>query len=1196
MSIEKLTLKKSLQKNVLTMMPVEEEKDVFINRLEKMIKDLKANSNESEEFQKNIVSDFLKMILPNNLINTKGRTDLAIYGSLSGSSNPKVIMEFKSLNNSSEMLSENRYNTKAFQEIIHYYLRERIVYKNLEIKKCIITNGLSWFTIDSKEIEKYFYKNKNLVELYIKWNEKKLSSDTTEFLYNNIISDSIDKAIEKGIKISHFNLENALIKNSEVVTLKTNFVTNLYRYYSPENLLSMDVATDSNKLNRKFYDELLYLMGLEEVKIKGASAKVIRRLDSKNKQPGSLIENAIDRITTIKDYTESHVEDISMELIVTWINRILFIKLLEGQLITFNNNEKFKILSKEKINSFEDIYDLFFGILAKRKENRLDRLNEKFDYIPYLNSSLFEESLLEKNEIGIDRLREYEIDLYKNTVLKDPSGNKKSGQINFIEYLFQFLDVYDFSTAVRHNKNSKNNLINASVLGLIFEKINGYSDGSFYTPGRITMYMSKQSLYRVVINKINETKGWNCKSLDDIRFKITDINQAKEVSNIIDTIKICDPAVGSGHFLVSILNEIIALKSELKVLFDTENRVLTNINCTVVNDELVIHDFNGDNYVYKKNNGATKNIQKAVFHQKKYIIENCLFGADINPNSVNICRLRLWIELLKNAYYYFDNEINEDRLSTLPNIDINIKVGNSLVSKYGLDFDIDASKNNLDEYLSLVKDYKTTNDKNIKKSIEEKLINIKSKVRDSFITPAGKEYKKLSSQLQRIGQTDLFESKDKSKMNEIEKINSRLKELQEEINQSKTNLFFKNALEWRMEFPELLDVKGDFIGFDLIIGNPPYIFARNKSFTEKDKKYFKDNYKVAEYQVNTYHLFIELGWNLLRKGGTFSFIVPNNILTIQSNSIIREFLIKNTGNLHLLNSLDKVFEDANVDNAILTFEKSIPNSIYLAEMKNDEVVNIDKVPFDFFGHPPVFSFSKVKYKDYKTIYEKISNSKFSLEEISDVKSGIKAYEEGKGQPIITEEMKINRIYHSDTQIDSTYKKYLKGEDVDRYNNKWSGQWIKYGSNLAAKRKEEYFSGPRILVRQIPRKNSYAIPAMFINEEYINDINSIIIRNITLDPHYVLGILNSKIITIWFVIKFDKFQRGLFPQFKVNELAEFPIPEANSIEYLKIIEIVKDIINNGDNEEKSLMIDEIIMDILNFNDEEKVNIRNFELGN
>lgn len=721
MSIKGITLKESMNHSVQAIMPLDEEKEVFNQKLVGYLTHLRDKELESEEYQKNLLKGFLESVLPYNFINTSSRIDLAIYNGKDANSSLGILFECKSLTNKSEMMSTEKINSKAFQEIVYYYLQERLVNKNLEIKKCIITNGLSWFVIEAKEFEKHFFKNKKLVDLVTKFRNNQLSSNKTDFLYSEVIAPEVDKAIEKGIVIAHFDLSQALVKTSKSIEIKKNNLTQLYRFFTAENLLNKEIFTDSNKLNKNFYDELLYLMGLEETK--SGTSKIISRLKPAKRQRYSFVENIIDKLD-MKDVPKDKQEDIAIQLTVVWINRILFLKLLESQLVLFNKDESYRFLTYEKLPNFEEIYSLFFAVLAKKVSERSDRVQEKFGYVPYLNSSLFEETGLEvsRDGIGIDRLPEGDIEIFSKSALKGADKKLKKGKINFIEYLFEFLDAYDFSTTITHHEKSKNDLINASVLGLIFEKINGYRDGSFYTPGNITMYMSRKAIRTSAVDKINEALDWQCESIEDIKFNIRNAQIAKKVSDAIDSLKVCDPAVGSGHFLVSILNEIIALKSDLNVLFDAEGNYIGNlIQCYVINDELVIQDMSGNNFVYQTGNQQSELIQKAIFYQKRHILENSLFAVDINPSSVNICRLRLWIELLKSSYYYQDTETNQLVLTTLPNIDINIKVGDSLLHKFDFDYEFDMRKTDFKDYLSLVKDYKETNNKHVKAEIWKKL-------------------------------------------------------------------------------------------------------------------------------------------------------------------------------------------------------------------------------------------------------------------------------------------------------------------------------------------------------------------------------------------------------------------------------------------------------------------------------------------
>ena len=302
--------------------------------------------------------------------------------------------------------------------------------------------------------------------------------------------------------------------------------------------------------------------------------------------------------------------------------------------------------------------------------------------MPYLNSSLFEFAELEKeNNISIGNLdSDCVLPFFAATSLHD---EKRSGrQLNTLEYLLAFLDSYDFGS--KKDNVASDKIINASILGRIFEKLNGYKDGAFFTPSNITTYMSREALERVVIQKFNTVYNFECTSLIELYNELNskeNIKKIKDYNNTFNSIRICDPAVGSGHFLVSVLNELIRIKAELNILCDAEQKKFSNYDFNIEDDEIVIREA-GKELHYNYKDKESQRMQETLFREKRTLIENCLFGVDLNPNSVNICRLRLWIELLKNAYYKKDTNYTE--LETLPNIDINIKQGDSLFSKLAL--------------------------------------------------------------------------------------------------------------------------------------------------------------------------------------------------------------------------------------------------------------------------------------------------------------------------------------------------------------------------------------------------------------------------------------------------------------------------------------------------------------------------------
>jgi len=725
MIVNKRELKQTLNRVYLKIKPDTETIQVFQANLTRLLE--QCDSKKSEEFNKNLLIDFLKNTYYTDryFINTKERIDLVIHNNQDVKSPVGIIFETKKPTRTinAEMPRLDHLNTKAFQQLVLYFLRERVTDKNLDIKHLIVTNIYEWFIFDGKIFEELFFANKALVNQFCDFEEGRLSSTKTDFFYQQIAEPAITKVIEQ-IKFTHFDLRE--LENLDLL--------DIYKILSPEHLLKLPFVNDSNTLNKPFYNELLYIIGLTEVKDKGK--KLIGRMKEGDRCDGSLIENAIsrldslDKIAQLKNPEEFGTTDeerlfnVALRLSINWINRVLFLKLLEAQLIKYHQGDRdFAFLNLAKVPSYDDLDSLFFDVLARETNKREAKVKTTFAHVPYLNSSLFEPTDTEQQTIVIGNLRERTLPIFAGTVLKDNQGNKRVGELNYLAYLFEFLDAYKFDRDELENpQEDSEKLINASVLGLIFEKINGYKDGSFYTPSFITMYMCRETIRRAIVQKFNEVKGWNCQTLDDLYERIED---KKEANTIINSLKICDPAVGSGHFLVSALNEIIAIKSELRVLLDSSGKSLKDYRVEVRNDKLLVYDDEGNLFAYHPNNKEKQRVQQALFHEKQTIIEGCLFGVDINPNSVTICRLRLWIELLKNAYYREDGN-----LETLPNIDINIKCGNSLISRFALDVDVrqvlQKQKFSIEEYRNAVQTYRNAETKGQKRQMETLIAKIKA--------------------------------------------------------------------------------------------------------------------------------------------------------------------------------------------------------------------------------------------------------------------------------------------------------------------------------------------------------------------------------------------------------------------------------------------------------------------------------------
>ena len=903
MKLNELNPRKALNKAFLKVKPIRVEIENFKTNLITLLDT--TNDKESEEFHKNLVSDFLKdtYYKQNYFINTKGRNDLVIHNGNNAKTTVGVIIEAKKPTNKSEMISAKRLNVKAFQELVLYYLRERITHKNLDVKHLVATNINEWFIFDEHLFEKLFAQNKAFVKQFENF---EASKKTTDVFYKEIAEPFIE-SITSEIEYTYFNIQGfqKTLRNDD--KSDDNSLIALFKLLSPEHLLKLPFANDSNSLDKRFYGELLHIIGLAETKEGGK--KIIQRNKAGERNSGTILEDTIiqldsldklsrlDKPSQFGTTSEEQLFNVALELAITWINRILFLKLLEGQLISYHRGDKsYAFLNGENLKEYDDLNSLFFQVLARKVADRNEDVMKTFAKVPYLNSSLFEPTELEQITLFISNLKDDKtIPIYSQTVLKDQNGKTLTGKLTALQYLFEFLNAYDFSSEGSEEIQEENKtLINASVLGLIFEKINGYRDGSIFTPSFITMYMSKETLRKAVIQKFNEAKGWNCKNFDELKediqeeIKSGNRKEIRKIANqIINSLKIVDPAVGSGHFLVSVLNELIAIKSELKILVDKDFEPLSAYQVEVQNDELIIIDSDGKLFQYFPNNVESQRIQETLFHEKQTLIENCLFGVDINPNSVKICRLRLWIELLKNAYYK-----NESELETLPNIHNNIKSGNSLISRFSLNSDLKEilkkSKFSIQSYRVAVETYRNAKSKEQKREMERLIAEIKSDFRSEITLNDTKlkKLRKLSGDLfQMTNQGQLFEMGKKEQTDwhkKVQLLTEETKKLENEIEEIKANKIYENAFEWRFEFPEVLNDDGVFVGFDVVIGNPPYMRVQEIQASQPIQKlYYESQYQNAKSAYDLANIFFELAlqFQLIRAITHSSFRI--NFLTQQ---------------------------------------------------------------------------------------------------------------------------------------------------------------------------------------------------------------------------------------------------------------------------------------------------------------------------
>jgi adenine-specific DNA-methyltransferase len=1031
MIIKELKPRKALNKAFLKVKPIRTDIELFKTNLITLLDG--ANDAESEEFHKNLVSDFLKdtYYKQNHFINTKGRNDLVIHNGSNANSSVGVIIEAKKPTNKAEMITTTKLNVKAFHELALYYLRERITHKNIEIKHLVATNINEWFIFDAATFDRLFAQNKHLVKQFNDFESKRLADTKTDFFYKQIAAPFIAE-LETEIEFAYFNLQDYQKPLRSDNKADDNKLIALFKLLSPEHLLKLPFANDSNSLDKRFYSELLHIIGLTETKEGGK--KLIRRNKEDERNTGSILEGAIiqldsldkiSRLERAEQFGNSRQEklfNVALELTITWINRILFLKLLEAQLIAYHRFDRlsagkgdssYAFLNLDKIKSYNDLNSLFFQVLARKHDERTEDVKTSFEKVPFLNSSLFEPTDIEHSTLFISDLRDdLTIPIISTTVLKDEHGKKRTGRLSTLEYLFDFLNAYDFSSEGSEDIQEDNKtLINASVLGLIFEKINGYKEGSFFTPGFITMYMCRETIRKAVVQKFNETKGWQCKNFNELKEDIAEaIKQGnrkevrKEANSIVNDLKICDPAVGSGHFLVSALNEMIAVKSELKILVDKEFEPIATHKVEVVNDELALSNLDDELFEYNPKNKESQRIQETLFYEKQTIIENCLFGVDINPNSVKICRLRLWIELLKNAYYKSTGfKTSQPTLETLPNIDINIKCGNSLVSRFSLDVDLKKiarhAKWNIFSYQNAVEAYKRNDDKETKRELETLIRDIKSNYEQTIQkgNPKLQKYIRLRQEYDyKFPENGLFAHEPAADYggdareieNEKQRLSAEIEKIKGELDIEKRFYETHNAFEWRFEFPEVLNEDGDFTGFDLIIGNPPYIRIQDLKRPENNiVDYLKTKYlSTGRGNFDIYIPFIELGYNLIKSKGQLSYIMPHKFINAKYGAAIREFLRTNAF-LHTMIHFgsSQVFEDATTYTGVFFMIKKMNDGIsFLSWSEPSKILNIDssyfiETPYSLLSNE---SWDFISGQEFR-IMNKLKSSGITLESVTE---------------------------------------------------------------------------------------------------------------------------------------------------------------------------------------------------------------------
>jgi adenine-specific DNA-methyltransferase len=909
-------------------------------------------------------------------VNSKGNRDLVLHFGDSAASPVGVLVEVKGNKNTTEMLAPGDLNRKAFQELIYYYCEDEATGEAAELSRLVVTTGFDWYIFDARDFYRLFIKDKAFHGLFEKFKKGALPGTTTDYFYKNVAGEQLKK-LNESLQATHVTLTPG-------ASLTDTEITNLWRIFGPAYLLKEYPSTrpDANTLNQEFYSELLYLMGLREQEQDGV--RKIGRCPEPERQPGSLLENILyqmdighgltlvpaDTLADYGDTPQKQQEEIALALCLMWVNRLLFLKLLEGQLVRYHPVEyasAFRFLTPTRLPDFDELHGLFFGVLNRPPSQRPADVRATFRELPYLNSSLFQPAPLEEQVLYIRELNDRAgLKPFSHSVLKKKGATAPAaapattGNWLALPYLLGFLDAFDFGSTLGEVGSGEQKsgagyttsaptrpLLSAAVLGLVFEKINGYRDGSFYTPGFVTMYMARHTLRRAVVrrftqgeaaSKFPELKG--CATWEDLRDSF-DKKRRAEYSLWFNGLTVLDPAVGSGHFLVSALNELLALKADLKLLVHADGKYL-DYTLRVEHDELLVLDNDTDALAhyqvtqYDPETGQRKvaekytRLQSTLFHEKRALIEHALFGVDLNPNSVRICRLRLWIELLKHAYYR--PESNFADLETLPNLDLNVRTGNSLISRHALQAPLGQvfrrSGITVERYKNLVHEYFGASGQAARQQLDTTLADLKANVGRTIsqADPFVKKVRDAEQQVQQLeyARTDLFSKKldEDSYTAEHRKRTLLLEQRRRELAEHQQGIFFQQAFEWRFEFPEVLDDDARFKGFDVVMGNPPYI--RQEAFASS-KPFFKRRFATFDSKADLYIYFMELGLDLLAPGGELSFIAPNKWLSTGYGAPLRQWMQTNHELVEFIDFGDLyVFPQTKAYPAILSVQRTTP--------------------------------------------------------------------------------------------------------------------------------------------------------------------------------------------------------------------------------------------------------------------------------
>jgi len=802
----------------------------------------------------------------------------------------------------------------------------------------------------------------------------------------------------------------------------------------------------------------------------------------------------------------------------------------------------FKNSSKEQKDNFLDeiLEPMFFNSLNKPRKNDLYDTKTSLGTvkIPYLNGGLFDKDKLDEPDS------------------KFPAP--------YFKELFDFFNQYNF-TIDENDPNDAEVGVDPEMLGRIFENLleDNKDKGAFYTPKEIVHYMCQESLKEYLCNSLLLKTAIEHDCITKL-LKYHDIThelrpRLKEINSAIDDVKICDPAIGSGAFPMGLLKEVFSVKQTLW-LYEHGN----------------IDEFPASEVKLK-------------------IIQNSIYGVDIEKGAVDIARLRFWLSLV----------VDKEQPEALPNFDYKIMCGDSLISRFPLDMplkDVFAEYNKgkrekftLQDYKNLVNDYTNVHEgkEQFRAIIEEIKSAFKSVLQNGEII----KRQKKESEVLAFENIDIFGvRKADHDVVGYKKAKLELEVIKKKETETIGNKLYSNSFEWRFEFPSLLDDEGNFNGFDIVIGNPPYVSFGLRDVGTLDniqKEYLKAKYpNSAEYKISYYALFMELSIKITNSSGVLSYIVPDSFLLGRYFSKIRGLILKsckiNFNNLLVY----KVFGNATVGfSVIYNYQKSNNN------VKNNLICNFIESREKFISNKynsftiPQSYYESVNYNRFRLFFDK--NSFDLVQKIESNASKLGSFY--KGRTGIRSKIGQKNIVSKERKVKTYQQGIISSSQVKNYEIIYDNDWINIDANILNSGGFEYevIHNPKIFIPQTGDKITAAIDKK--GYYHLNNVHSLAPLNSIYSIEFICAFLNSKLLN-WFYKKISLEENRAMAQVDIETVELFPITHVSDKIQKRINKLVDSIgemkMNGNDAFELEDKIDIIIYKLYSLTYDEVLTIDNY----